>query len=59
MLAKDKRVWTPLWSEKNSGDYCLSEEQFQARLDQPGPDQALRNPYLYSRRSRHITNIAH
>ena len=36
-LAKDRRVWTQLWSEKHSRSYGWSEEQVQARMNQPGP----------------------
>jgi hypothetical protein len=37
MLAQASRVWTPLWRESGSRRYHLSEEQVQAREDQPGP----------------------
>jgi hypothetical protein len=37
MLAQGSWVWTPLWSKSGSRSYHLSEEQVQARENQPGP----------------------
>jgi hypothetical protein len=37
MLAQGSCVWTSLWSESGSRSYHLSEEQVQARENQPGP----------------------
>ena len=39
-LAKDRCAWGQLWSEKHSRSYGWSEEQVQARMNQPGPGQA-------------------
>lgn len=37
MLAKDRCVWTPGWTETNSHSYWLKEAQVQAYLDELGP----------------------
>jgi hypothetical protein len=37
MLAQESCAWTPLWSERGSRSYHLSEQQVQVHENQPGP----------------------
>jgi len=37
MMAEDRCVWGPGWTETRSCSYGLKEAQAQACLDQPGP----------------------
>jgi len=37
MMAQDRCVWAPGWTERHSRSYGLKEAQAQACLDKPGP----------------------
>ena len=53
MIAPDSCGWTPLWSERHSGRYDLSEQPVQACLDQRGPGWILgRSPTVPCRKPR-------
>ncbi len=38
MLAQDRVVWAPVWSESRSRGYESSEDPGQAGLDKPAPE---------------------
>lgn len=38
MLAQNRVVWAPAWSESRSRSYDSSEDQAQARLAKPAPE---------------------
>ena len=38
MMAQDRIVWAPVWSESHSRRYDSSEDEAQAGLDKPAPE---------------------